>query len=130
MVLIRLDDTHLTNTALKNLDGANRIVNDVLKGWFAGTAIQMSQMENMSYDKDRHVIWSILNSASVLGEIIRSLTIDPDVAITPPVPLSQLMGIDVEQANAKYRDLVARIKGGFLGRFSCSAYGMRQVQHL
>jgi hypothetical protein len=45
-------------------------------------------------------------------QIIESVTIDPKVAMTAAVPLSQLLGMSADQADTTYRELVARVKGG------------------
>jgi hypothetical protein len=45
-------------------------------------------------------------------QIIRSVKIDPDVAPTPPVPLSKLLRMTTDQANTTYRQLVERVNAG------------------
>jgi hypothetical protein len=48
----------------------------------------------------------------VCRQILESVAIDPKVAIGAFVPLSQLLGLSAVQADATYKDLVARLKGG------------------
>jgi hypothetical protein len=45
-------------------------------------------------------------------EIIGSVKIDPDVALTPPAPLSELLRMATDQASATYRQLVERVRAG------------------
>jgi hypothetical protein len=45
-------------------------------------------------------------------QMIRSVSIDPDVTMIAPPPLSPLLSMGTEEANAKYRELVERVKGG------------------
>lgn len=150
-VMVMLMDQHPADSAFEDLESATATANGLYKKWAGsepGSFFQEAQMENLTYDKSRHVLWGVGRSTvAIFGEIrvltaayitrvgtvqaacasraseyekhegtcrqiLESVAIDPKVAIKAPVPLSELLAMSPEKADATYRDLVALVKGG------------------
>lgn len=168
-VAVALTDAHFTDAEFRDLISAQSIAEELTKKWLdpaAGGILQKVQLGALSYDMDRHALWSNAQSAvagigdfrtmsavyvtrvgtvqalcyskaseyekyePVCRQILESVTIDARVAMRAVVPLSQLLGMSADQADASYKELVARVKGGdFLIDFRALRFACIKSSH-